>query len=136
MATNTIYNPQRKSEFVKDNLQFSGQVIYFECLPSTNTFSDLLLTDDYLLTGGRLLVENGNLADKLYIQIVHPTLGVLNEFISGYRISPDTSLQLDLDLDYPAKLSAGLSIRARYISDVATPTRKIALNLYLHKVMY
>lgn len=135
MATNTQYNPQKKSDFVKDNLQFSGQVIFFECAPSSSSYSDFVLADDYMLTGGRLLVENGNINDKLYIQIVHPTYGVVNEFISGYRISSDTVLQLNLDLDYPAKLVAGLSIRCKYVSDSAIVTRKIALNLYLHKIL-
>lgn len=136
MATNTTYNPQRKSEFVKDNLQFSGQAIYFECWQNSNTFTDLELTDDYLLTGGRLIVQNGNIGDKVYFQIVHPVAGVVNEFVSGYRMSSDTSLQLDLDLDYPAKLPAGLFIRCRYVSNGEIAQRKIALNLYLHKVLY
>lgn len=136
MATNTQYNPAKKSDFTKDNLQFSGQVIYFESNMNQEDYSDLVLVDDYLITGGRLLVENGNLGDKIYLQIIHPTLGVVNEFVSGYRIAPDTTLQLDLDLDYPAKISAGLSIRCRYVSNNETAQRKIALNLYLHRVLF
>ena len=135
MPTNTTYNPERKSEFTKGNLLFSGQTIYFEINESQDSYSDLTLTDDYLLTGGRLLVENGNIGDQVYLQIVHPIFGVVNEFVSGYRISPDTSLQLDLDLDYPAKLPAGLSIRCRYVSNSNVAQRKIAINLYLHKVL-
>lgn len=135
MPTNTQYDPQKKSEFVKDNLLFSGQAMYFECSPSLEQFGDLLLTHDYLLTGGRLLVENGKIGDKFYMQIVHPTYGVVNEFISGYRVSPDTTLQMDLDLDYPAKLPAGLTIRCKYIASSDMLSRKIALNLYLHKIL-
>jgi len=135
MPTDTIYNPQKVSEFVKDNLQFSGQSIYFECSPSTENYTDLFLADDYLITGGRLLVEGGNLQDKIYMQVVHPTFGVVNEFISGFRISQDTALQLDLVIEYPAKLNAGLSVRCKYISNESVGTRKIAANLFLHKVL-
>lgn len=135
MPTNTQYNPQKTSDFVKDNLQFSGQSIYFECASSSESYSDLVLTDDYLITGGQLLVEGGNLQDKIFMQVVHPSLGVVNEFISGFRISIDTSLQLNLVLEYPAKLSAGLSVRCKYISNDTLGVRKIAANLFLHKVL-
>lgn len=135
MPKNTIYNPQKTSDFVKDNLQFSGQSIYFECAMSSESYNDFLLTDDFLLTGGRLLVENGNLQDKIFLQIVHPTYGVVNEFVSGFRVSADTTLQLDLQLDYPSKLNAGLSIRCKYIANSNLNVRKIAVNLFLHKVL-
>jgi hypothetical protein len=136
MPTNTQYNPQKTSEFTKDNLQFSGQAIYFECPPSSDQHTDLQLTEDYLLTGGRLLVKGGNLEDTVFIQIVHPIYGVVNEFISGYRVASDTELQINLSLDYPAKLPAGLSIRCKYVSNAETGTRKIALNMFLHKVLF
>lgn len=135
MPTNTQYNPQKTSEFVKDNLQFAGQAIYFECSADSENFSDLPLTDDYLITGGRLCVEGGNLQDKIFMQVVHPIIGVVNEFISGFRVAPDTTLQLDLEIGYPAKLSAGLIIRCKYIANSSIGTRKIATNLFLHKVL-
>lgn len=135
MPTNTQYSPQKTSEFVKDNLQFSGQSIYFECDPSTENSGDFYLADDYLITGGRLFVENGNLQDKIYMQVVHPLAGVVSEFISGFRIASDTTLQLDLQLEYPAKLFAGLTLRCKYISNSNIGTRKIAANLFLHKVL-
>lgn len=136
MATNTTFAPECKSQFVKSQLQFSGQAISFDCLTNAESNGDLVLTDDHLLTGGILLVKNGEFTDEVSLQIVHPTYGVVNEFVTKYRIIEDETRQFMLDLDYPAKLSAGLTIRVHYkASNLSATTRKIALNIFLHKVM-
>jgi len=107
MATNTVYNPKTLHEFTKDHLEFSGQSIYLTCGSSDTQEGDLALTDDYLITGGNLIVENGIIDDEVYLQVYHPTLGVVKEFVSGYRIASGTTRQLTLDLAYPAKTTAG-----------------------------
>ncbi len=135
MATNTTYSPKTLHEFTKDHLEFSGQSIYLTCGSSDTQEADLALTDDYLITGGNLIVENGIIDDEVYLQVYHPTLGVVKEFVSGYRIASGTTRQLTLDLAYPAKITAGLSIRCKYVSGFGLFTRKIAVNLYLHRVL-
>lgn len=136
MPINTSYNPQKVSEFAKDNLQFFGQSIYFTCDSGQLQNGDLVLTEDYLLTGGTLLVYNGNIEDKISMQIVHPILGVLNEFVKDYRVTSDSVRQIVLDLAYPAKVPAGLIIRCKFEASIEGTTRKIAANLFTHKVMY
>jgi len=136
MPTNTNYDPKKSSDFTKDDLQFSGQAIYFECLENTESFGELTLAEDFLLTGGDLLVENGKIEDKIFLQIIHPTFGVVNEFVSGYRIMSDSVLQTKINSGYPAKLSAGLKIRCKYVAGAGTAARKIAVNLSLHRVMF
>lgn len=136
MPQNTIYNPENRSMFSKQNLLFSGKTIAFSCLANSESNGDLTLTDDSLLTGGILLVKNGNFFDEVSLQIVHPTLGVVNEFVTKYRIVEDEIRQFMLDLDYPAKIPAGLSIRVQYkASNNGQSTREIAINLFLHKVL-
>lgn len=135
MPTNTLFNPKTLNEFNKDHLEFSGQAIFLICDVSETQSQDLVLSDDYLVTGGDLLVEGGLIDDKIFLQVVHPVAGVIKEFISGFRIASDTIKQLNLQLPYPAKIPAGLSLRCKYISAATGSTRKIAVNFYLHKVL-
>lgn len=135
MATNTIFNPKTLIEFSKDHLEFSGQSIYLDCDVSEEQTQDLALTDDYLITGGDLLVENGLIEDQIYLQVVHPVAGVIKEFISGFRIAADTIKQLNLQLPYPAKIPGGLSLRCKYVASSTGSSRKIAVNFYLHRVL-
>ena len=135
MPTGTGYNPQKTSDFEKSKLIFSGQTIYFDALENDTTDGDLTLADDVLITGGQLLVKGGNIHDQVFMQVVHPTAGVLNEFVSGWRINPDSTDQFTIVLNYPAKIPAGLIIRCKYIADATTGTRDVAVNLHLHKVL-
>jgi hypothetical protein len=132
---NSTYDPQKLSDFEKGKLEFSGQSIYFECSESMTQSADYLVTDDILITGGILLVKGGKLEDRVYLQVVHPTAGVINEFISGYRISEDVNKQFEMNLPYPAKIPAGLSIRCKYVADALVGIRDIAVNFYFHKIM-
>lgn len=136
MPTNTTYNPTNTNDFDKTKLNFSGKSITFDCRPGETAYSDLQLTDDSLMTGGILLVKGGEINDQVYLQIAHPTLGVVNEFVSGFRIIEDQIKQFELQLNYPAKIFAGLSIRCKYVAcSTMESTRSIALNLILHKVL-
>jgi hypothetical protein len=135
MPINTSFNPKTISEFTKDHLEFSGQALAFECLASATQTQDLMLSEDYLITGGSLIVEGGNIEDMIYLQVIHPVAGVLKEFITGYRIASDVSKQIELELKYPAKIVAGLGLRCKYVAGTTVSTRKIAVNFYLHRVL-
>ena len=136
MPTNTQYAPTNVNEFNKSFITFSGKSIYFECETNAESNGDLTLTEDYLLTGGMLLVKNGEFHDEVSLQIVHPTLGVVNEFVSKFKIIENDIRQFMLDLNYPAKLPAGLIIRVKYkASNLSVSKRDIAINLFLHKVL-
>lgn len=131
----SIYDPVKTADFEKTKINFSGQSISLTCEENATSEGDLELADDYLMTGGMLLVKGGGFSDRVYVQIVHPTYGVVNEFISGYRICEDMIKQFDISLNYPAKLPAGLKIRCKYVAGDAVGTRDVAVNLYLHKVL-
>jgi hypothetical protein len=135
MAINTTFNPKTLSEFTKDHLEFSGQSLFLTCDASDTQSQDLSLTDDYLITGGALLVDGGTIDDEIFLQVVHPVAGVIKEFISGFRIASDTVKQLTIQLEYPAKIPAGLMLRCKYVSGSAGSTRKIAVNFFLHRVL-
>ena len=134
MPINTVFNPKTLSEFTKDHLEFAGKSLYLEALESATTEQDLTASEDYLLTGGELLVQNGSIDDEVFLQVVHPVIGVVKEFITGYRVAPDSVRQLSLQIDYPSKLLAGLSIRCKYVA-ASGVTRKVAVNLFLHRIL-
>lgn len=135
MAINTTFNPKTINEFSKDHLEFAGQSLFLTANIDATTEQDLVLVDDMLLTGGELLVENGNIEDSIYLQVVHPTYGVVKEFVSDFKVAPDSVKQISLQVSYPSKLFAGLSIRCRYIAANSGTARKIAINLFLHRIL-
>jgi hypothetical protein len=135
MATNTNFNPKTMAEFTKDHLEFYGQSIFLEAIIGATTEQDLLVADDMLLTGGELLVEDGNMGDLIYLQVYHPTFGVVKEFVSGYHVAPDSIRQTVLNIQYPSKLFAGLSIRCKYVAANSGVVRRVAVNLFLHKIL-
>lgn len=135
MAVNTNFNPKTLNEFTKDHLEFAGQAISLDAVESATTEQDLFFTDDVLLTGGELLVEHGSIEDLVYLQVIHPTYGVVKEFIKGFHVAPDSVRQTVLNIQYPSKLSAGLGIRCKYIAASGGITRKVAINIFLHKIL-
>lgn len=132
---NSTYDPQKVSDFEKGKLNFSGK----SCLGTSTTGQitniDIVLTDDHLITGGILIVTGGKTLDMFSFQVVHPTFGVVNEFVSQYRVIQDSNRQFELSLPYPAKLAGGLSLRCKYESSAELGTRTIALNYMLHKIL-
>jgi hypothetical protein len=97
---------------------------------------DYLLAQDRYINGGRLLIDNIGLNDKITFQVVdkdnvlgYGTNVILDEFIKDYFIP--TSGNLEVRLDYPAKILAGLYLRLKYTcTHVSGAT--IKCNLYLH----
>lgn len=136
MASNTTFKPIRSADLTADALNFAGHGTYGECVAeNTEVHIDLQLADDVLLTGGVLLVKGGKFEDKISMQVVHPTMGVLNEFVTDYRVVEDSQKQFDLSSAYPAKIYAGLILRIKYVSCAIPGVRDIAANYYLHKVL-
>lgn len=135
MPINTLYNPEKTSDFVKSKLKFSGQSISSVAQTGETINADLSLSEDYLLTGGVLIVKEAKISDRVSLQVVHPVYGVVNEFVTDYGMSEDQQVQFSLQLVYPAKLFAGLKIRCKYIASSDAGTRTFILNLLLHKVL-
>jgi hypothetical protein len=135
MATNTTYNPEKVSDFEKSKLNFAGRSVTGTVNENETVNADYTFTDDTLMTGGVLIVKEAKITDKVSLQVVHPIYGVLNEFVTEYRLAEDQQVQFKLDLPYPAKLLAGLIVRCKYVASEEKGTRIFALNLLLHKVL-
>lgn len=135
MPINTTYNPEKVSDFQKSKLTFAGRSLTGIVNENETVNADYTLSDDTLITGGVLIVKEAKITDKVSLQVVHPILGVVNEFVTEYRLAEDQQVQFKLDLPYPAKLVAGLAIRCKYEASDENGTRTFALNLLLHKVL-
>lgn len=136
MPTNTTYRPLKTEEFQSDQVNFNGQATFGSAIESQTTSADLTLTEDHLMTGGTFLVRGGKFGDKIKLQVIHPIYGVVNQFITDYGVQSDNEFQFSLDLSYPAKLFAGLSLRVVYISTSEVGQRNYCINYLLHKVLF
>lgn len=128
MPSNTIYNPQTVGEFEKSKLNFNGQKVSGICSAGETANLDLTLTDDCLMTGASVTLINRLPSDNIKLQIVHPTAGVLFQYIDWY------AKDFDKEIPYPAKIPAGLILRLVYVSTGAQGV-EIYLNYSLHKVL-
>ncbi len=125
---NSTYDPCNVKDFEKTKLSFNGQKVHATCPAGQSINLDLVMTDDHLLTGAAVSLTNNIESDCIKFQVVHPTYGVVNQFIDWY------AREFDKDLSYPAKLPAGLTLRVVYTSTGALPV-EVYINHILHKVM-
>jgi hypothetical protein len=126
--TGSTYDAKSVLDFTKDKVQFNGQGISGEVPASTADFNiEYVLTDDHFITGAKLIITNPCPDDKIKLQIVSGNT-VVNEFINWFAADMDTQLP------YPAKIPAGLKIRAVY-TNTCTSAVKVRVNLHLHKIM-
>lgn len=140
MATGTVYKPCRTDSFDATKIQFSGKGICGVCevvdiTSITPKIIDMPLSDDYLLTGGQLIVKGANIKDHVSLQVVLPDGTILSEFITQFRMVEDSDKQFEFNNNYPAKIYAGLVLRIIYQPAAIVGVRDIALNYYLHKVL-
>ena len=97
---------------------------------------DYEITQERWINGGRLLISAIGPEDKITFQVVdkNNVLGlgagvVLDEFIKDYFV-PDTG-NLEVRLDYPARIIAGLFLRLKYTNSNSSSIT-VKCNLYLH----
>jgi len=133
---NSTFRPTHKSQFQSNNVNFNGQSCFGSCEATQTTNTDLTMTDDHFLTGGVLIIKNGKFGDKITLQVIHPTLGVVNQFVTNFGVISDSEFQFKMVEDYPAKIFAGLSLRVVYIATLELGTRSFCLNYDLHKALY
>jgi len=116
--------------------RFRGVSFSGTATAEATTDIDFQITQERYINGGRLLVSDIGDNDKITFQVVDKDniLGfgagvVLDEFIKDYFVP--TSGNLEVRLDYPAKLIAGLYLRLKYTNS-RTSNSSIKCNLYLH----
>jgi hypothetical protein len=67
---NSTYNPIKQSDFEKGKLNFYGIGQSFVATAGTETSNDMLIADDYLVTGGVLVIEGAVWGDFMDLKIV------------------------------------------------------------------
>jgi hypothetical protein len=139
MPTGTTFNPVRTSDFDKTKLNFNAQGVSANIIASSVQNIDLTLADDCLMTGAWVVINGATQGDTLIFQVVdttgftgYPAGTVLNQFITNWY--PNVNTDVQLDMVYPAKVIAGLTLRVVYTS-IGTTNPFIAINYKLHKVL-
>jgi hypothetical protein len=136
---NSTYNPIHENDFEKNKLTFDAQGVSTTVTSGSITNLDYTLTDDCLITGVELIVNNGNYGDTLSFQVVdttgftgYPVGTVLDQYATNWNVAPVTDTQLSVV--YPAKIITGLTLRVVYTS-TGSSNPFIALNYKLHKCL-
>jgi hypothetical protein len=89
---------------------------------------DYTFTQSRFLTGAEYFRSGGNFGDMINFQIVHPTLGVLDQFATNIYINKEHgSYQF-----YSANIPAGLIARAVYFNN-GNEEAKFCFNLITHR---
>tara|TARA_R110000868_G_scaffold272607_1_gene531834 strand:- start:3111 stop:3533 length:423 start_codon:yes stop_codon:yes gene_type:complete len=139
MPSFTTYKPTSITQFEAAKLNFNAQGVSGSASAGSSTSFDLALTDDHLITGAWIITDGGTLGDTASFQIVDGTGAfsgvpgtVLNQFVSSWYMPTGANTQLDMQ--YPAKLYAGMVLRFVYTSTGGSPVF-VAINYKLHKVL-
>lgn len=132
---NSTTRPTHSNQFSSDVMQI--HILSCEGLvePLEVKNIDLNLVDDILIQGlETLLIYGADRNDKICLQVVHPVVGVINEFCTDYFVDASTvSQRLNIPC-YTAKLPAGLKLRLVYKASAALGTRDVKINWLLHKL--
>lgn len=142
MPSNTTFKPVRKIDFTADKLVFNGVGVTGTATLGSTTNIDYLLPDDNLLQGVQAYTKTANFGDTVSLQILDTSTGavsgtpyaVISQYVSNWRLRDDAQVQMDKQLEYPANLLAGMTLRAAYTSTGLLAV-KVAVNYDLHKVL-
>lgn len=130
---NSKFDPQNISEFVKSKLNKDGIGISGIAVAGQTTNLDITISDDYLITGGVLLVDGAVQGDNVDFQILYGQT-VIAQYITNWFINYKNIRQETPSTNYPAKLTAGLTLRLVYKSTGDSDVW-IAINYDREKVM-
>lgn len=128
MAINTKYDVMNMTTIDKTKVNFNGKKSKAVIPANSSANIDISFADDVLITGAVIKLEGNNPDDTYRFQVVHPSVGVLNEFIDWY------AKDLDEDLLYPAKIFAGLIVRIIY-ENTGSSDVTVRVNYKVHKVI-
>lgn len=140
MASNTTYDPQNSSQYVKNKLQANHRGVQTTVTAGLSANIDMTMGDDCLLTGIQIRCKGQKFGDTIDGQIVVIGAGpegsdlVLLTFASDWGICEDPEDQVNEDSIYPAKLSTGMTIRIIYNS-TGESNVNVIVNYKLQKVL-
>lgn len=135
MPSNTTYAPKSQDEFNSGCLNYAATGSTASISPNATTNIDLLLADDMVVTGIELVVTAPQAGDYMSMHVIHPTYGEVNQFGFNWYVGTE-SFRKDYQVRYPAKIYAGMTLRAKYVSASATAPTFVAVNYFLHKVLF
>jgi hypothetical protein len=114
-----------------EEFRFRGDATpWTACAAGVSTNLELLMTEERFIDGGVVVVKDANPGDYCVFQVVHPIVGVVEQFVNKWYVTPGTGT-LDVKV-YPAKVPAGLIIRVVY-HNVGATASSCGVNLRLHK---
>jgi hypothetical protein len=135
MPTGTLFQPTKIEELNSAVVNYNGYGITGPITPLATTNLDLTFADDMIVTSIELIVNDPQNGDYMVLSVVHPSGVVLNTFVPRWYMGI-TSFRSFYQIAYPAKLVAGLILRASYVSTNATAPTFVAGNFGLHKVLW
>jgi hypothetical protein len=119
-----------------EGMRFRGASFTDTVSANSSKDIDYQITQERYINGGKLIVKNIGQDDKITFQVVDKdnVLGfgagvVLDEFIKDFYLPINESL--NVQLDYPAKIIAGLYLRLKY-TNTNSIDAVVKCNLYLH----
>lgn len=118
-----------------DGFRFRGASFIENVSANSTKEIDYLISDERYINGGRLIVKNMGEDDKITFQVVDKDgifgFGpmVLDQFITDFYLPAGESLEVALD--YPARIVAGLYLRLIY-TNTNSIEASVKCNLYLH----
>jgi hypothetical protein len=135
----STFNPATVDAFDKNKMTFDAQGATSNVTAGAVANIDLPIVDDMLLTGAWFITNGGSPGDSVSFQVVDGsgvfsgTVGtVLNQFITNWY--PPSDADIDLSMNYPAKLLAGMTLRVIYTS-TGSSTVFVGINYKLHKIL-
>lgn len=117
--------------------RYKGYALTFT--KNSTSSQDIKIVEERLITGGLMIAKNQVLGDQCTFQVVdvdgvyYPAGTVLDTFVDGWFINPDTTQQLNIVVPFYARIPVNLYIRALYTSLGTTDDVQLKLNLYLYK---
>lgn len=146
MPSNTIFAPTGLNQFQSNNVNFLARGVTGTVPAGLIAGIDLKMDDDMLITGCQMSTKGAAFGDYVNLRVVDVdnVMGfgagaILNQFCDKWYLMGDGSAngtqQIFIQVPYPAKLSAGLYLRADYHSTGVT-TVQVNINYLLHKVLY
>lgn len=133
--SNSTFDPSNENQFEKSKLLLDIKGVIGTITHGTTGNVDLDITDDELITGATVNVQNSAFGDYMDIQVIVPPSTVANQFVTSFYVNSDAQKQIDFTNKYPAKIPAGLKLRLVYHSTGAVLDPKAAVNYVLHKVL-
>jgi hypothetical protein len=119
-----------------EGMRFRGHSFSGEITANSTESIDYKIVEERFINGGKLMVSSVGIEDQISFQVVDKdnVLGLganilLDEFIKDFYLPQNESLEVQLD--YPARIIAGLYLRLIY-KNTNDQNIKVRCNLYLH----